>query len=139
MHLPGWVEEQDRQGTPFTPAVNSLLALDRALQELEEQGGWRARRAHYSNLAGRVKRELSGRGVQPLLKPGESSCVLTAYRLPQGKTYAEVHDRLKQRGFVIYATQASALAGTFRISTMGEIGPYDMERLLSALSWVFSE
>jgi 2-aminoethylphosphonate-pyruvate transaminase len=138
MHLPLWAEQQDRQGTPFTPAVNGLLALDKALKELAEQGGWRARHAHYTNLAGKVKRALSSQGIQALLNPGESSCVLNAYRLPEHQTYDEIHDRLKQRGFVIYAGQGSLAAGMFRISTMGDISNYDMERLLAALSSVFS-
>ena len=138
MHLPLWAEQQDRQGTPFTPAVNGLLALDKALKELVEQGGWRARHAHYSNLAGQVKRALSSQGVQPLLNSGESSCVLNAYRLPEHQTYDEIHDRLKQRGFVIYAGQGSLATGMFRVSTMGDISNYDMERLLAALSSVFS-
>ena len=139
LHLPLWAQKQDQQGTPFTPAVNGLLALDRALQELAEQGGRQARHAHYSKLASQVKRELSALGVQPLLGPGESSCVLNAYRLPGGKTYGEIHDGLKQHGFVIYAGQGRLEDEMFRISTMGDIGHYDLERLLAALSSVFSQ
>jgi 2-aminoethylphosphonate-pyruvate transaminase len=138
MHLPLWAEKQDRQGTPFTPPVNSLLALDQALAELKEQGGWRARHANYSRLAGQVERSLAGHGVELLLEPGQSSCVLHAYHLPDGKSYEKIHAGLKQRGFVIYAGQGNLAEHMFRISTMGEIGNYDMERLLAALSAVFS-
>ena len=139
MHLPLWAQKQDQQGTPFTPAVNALLALDRALFELAEQGGWWVRHARYTKLAREVKRTLSMQGIEALLKPGESSCVLNAYRLPDGKTYDEIHDRLKQRGFIIYAGQGALVAEMFRISTMGDISDYDMERLLAALSSVYSE
>ena len=139
MHLPLWAGQQDQRETPFTPPVNAVLALNRALKELAKQGGWQARHAHYSNLAGQVKRALSRQGIEPLLDPGESSCVLNAYHLPPGKTYAEIHDGMKQRGFVIYAGQGSLAGEMFRISTMGDIGNYDMERLLAALSSVFSE
>lgn len=138
LHLPLWSKKQDQQGTPFTPPVNSLLALDRALAELRRQGGWRARHAQYTNLAGQVRRALASHGVQPLLAPGESSSVLNAYHLPEGKSYETIHDGLKQRGFVIYAGQGSLVAEMFRISTMGEIGSYDMERLLAAIHSVFS-
>ena len=75
----------------------------------------------------------------PLLDPDESSCVLRAYRLPAGKTYADIHDGLKQRGFIIYAGEGSLAADMFRISTMGDISHYDMERLLAALSAVFAD
>ena len=138
LHLPLWAQKQDCQTTPFTPPVNSVLALEAALEHLAAHGGWRGRHAHYGQLAGQVKRELARHGVEPLLPPGESSCVLNAYRLPADKRYEEIHDGLKQRGFVIYAGQGSLVSAMFRISTMGDISPYDMERLLASLKAVFS-
>jgi len=137
LHLPLWSQQQDRQSTPFTPPVNGLLALKKALAELANRGGWPARQAHYRQLAGQVKRTLSQLGVEPLLEQGESSCALTAYRTPEGMSYAQIHDGLKQRGFVIYAGQGSLEAGMFRISTMGDIRHWDMERLLAAIDAVF--
>jgi 2-aminoethylphosphonate-pyruvate transaminase len=139
LHLPSRNGEQDRQETPFTPPVNALLALDKALAELSDQGGWKARHAHYGNLASQVNRALSRRGVTPLLGPDESSCVLSAYGVPEGKTYEEIHDGLKQRGFIINAGEGRLAAEMFRISTMGDISHYDMERLLAALASVFSD
>ncbi|MFB3079349.1 MAG: aminotransferase class V-fold PLP-dependent enzyme, partial [Lysobacterales bacterium] len=137
LHLPAWVIRQDRGSTSFAPPVNGLLALDQALVELKEQGGWRARHAHYHKLADRVERALNRYGVEATLEPGESSCVLRSYRLPQHRTYQDIHDGLKQRGFVIYEGQGSLAAEMFCISTMGDITDYDMERLLAALAAVF--
>jgi 2-aminoethylphosphonate-pyruvate transaminase len=139
LHLPLWAREQDLGSTPFTPPVNGLLALDQALVELQEQGGWKARHARYSKLANDVERALGSYGVETLLEPGVSSCVLRSYRLPAGRSYREIHDGLKQRGFVIYAGQGSLAAELFRISTMGDITDYDMERLLAALAAVFAQ
>jgi 2-aminoethylphosphonate-pyruvate transaminase len=139
LHLPLWANAQDQQGTPFTPPVNGLLALNQALAELLKQGGWKGRHAQYSNLASQVRRVLSQVGVEPLLIPAESSCVLNAYRLPAGRTYSDIHDGLKQRGFVIYSGQGALATEMFRISTMGDIGPYDLERLLAAITAVFSD
>ena len=132
LHLPLWLAQQDRQSTPFTPPVNGLLALDKALQELAVQGGWAGRHARYSRLARRVRKALTRRGVEPLFPPDESSSVLTSYRIPEGMSYEGIHDALKQWGFVIYAGQGSLVAELFRISTMGDISDYDMERLLAA-------
>ncbi len=139
LHLPLWADQQDRGSTPFTPPVNGLLALNQALTELQEQGGWSARHARYHHLADRVERALARYGVEAMLEPGESSCVLRSYRLPQDSGYAEIHDGLKQRGFVIYAGQGKLASEMFRISTMGDITDYDMERLLAALTAVFDE
>jgi len=137
LHLPVWAKQQVRGSTPFTPPVNGLLALDQALIELKEQGGWMARHARYNKLADRVEKALNRCGVETMLEPGESSCVLRSYRLPRGRTYQDIHDGLKQRGFVIYAGQGSLAAEMLRISTMGDITDYDMERLLAALADVF--
>jgi len=137
LNLALWAEHQERRSTPFTPAVNALLALDCALDELESSGGWQARRARYQSMAEQVEGQLAAMGVEPLLPSGTSSCALRAYRLPRGFTYGRIHDGLKQRGFVIYAGQGALSAGTFRISTMGDISHYDLERLLSALEEVF--
>ena len=139
LHIPLWAKQQDRGSTPFTPPVNGLLALDQALAELKEQGGWEARHARYHKLADSVERALVSHGVEAMLEPGESSCVLRSYRLPRDRSYQEIHDGLKQRGFVIYAGQGSLAAEMFRISTMGDITDYDMERLLAALAAVFGE
>jgi len=133
-----WAEHQERRSTPFTPPVNALLALDQALTEMEASGGWKARHAHYHRLADRVARHLLARGVDALLPAGVSSCVLRAWRLPPGQSFSQVHDSLKLRGFVIYAGQGELSSQMFRISTMGDISHYDMERLLVALDEVFA-
>jgi 2-aminoethylphosphonate-pyruvate transaminase len=137
LHLPLWVKQQDIGSTPFTPPVNGLLALNQALIELQEQGGWRARHARYHKLADKVGRTLECYSVAPLLGPGQSSCVLRSYCLPADKSYEDIHDGLKQRGFIIYAGQGELQEAMFRISTMGDISDYDMERLLASLSAVF--
>lgn len=136
LHLPLWAEKQAKQSTPFTPAVNSLLGLAQAMKELAKQGGWKARRARYRLLAGRVEKTCIELGAEPWLQAGESSCVLRSYHLPSGLNYNALHDGLKQQGFVIYAGQGDLSKQLFRISTMGEISDYDMARLEQALRTV---
>jgi 2-aminoethylphosphonate-pyruvate transaminase len=133
-----WADHQQRRSTPFTPPVNALLALGQALSELEHEGGWQARHARYHRLADCVARQLEAAGVEALLPAGESSCVLRAWRLPAGFGYDRVHDGLRQRGFVIYGGQGDLASSIFRISTMGDISHYDMDRLLVALEEVFA-
>mgnify|MGYP001827165525 CR=1 FL=1 len=137
LHLPLWLEQQDRQGTPFTPSVNGMLALRQALKELARQGSWEGRRDRYRKLAAQVRETLAGLGVEALLEPDQTSCALSAYRIPQGMSYDDIHDGLKRWGFVIYAGQGSLVTKMFRISTMGDITRYDLERLLAAIETVF--
>lgn len=131
-----WADHQQRRSTPFTPAVTSLLALNKALDELQQAGGRSGRHARYLYLANRVGNCLARLGIKPMLEDGASSCVLRSYALPAGLSYEQLHDGLKLRGFVIYAGQGALASDMFRISTMGDISDYDLGRLLAALEEV---
>ncbi len=125
--------QQDAGSTAFTQPVHVLHALSAALDEHAQQGGWRARRARYRELAERVRATLSDLGVEPWLDPAASSACLRAYALPAGRGYAELHDGLKERGFVIYAGQGALERRIFRIATLGAISDADVDRLDAAL------
>ncbi|MEE9128914.1 MAG: 2-aminoethylphosphonate aminotransferase [Phycisphaerales bacterium] len=125
--------EQDQGGTPFTQSVQCLYALEAALEELCDAGGWPARHERYARLATQVRERLMSLGIRPVLPEGASSCVLNAYRLPKGVSYESFHDGLKERGFVIYAGQGGLAGGMFRISTMGAVGDRDIARFLAAV------
>jgi 2-aminoethylphosphonate-pyruvate transaminase len=125
---------QDQRNTPFTPSVHAYYALVEALRELEDEGGWSARHARYAALAEQARAGLAARGIDSVLPPQESSVVLRAYKLPAGVSYPQLHDALKARGFVIYAGQGGLSASLFRISTMGNIQPADIDRLLQGFT-----
>jgi len=44
-----------------------------------------------------------------------------------------LHDRLKDRGFIIYAGQGDLATTLFRVSAMGAIAVADMERFVDAV------
>lgn len=119
--------------SPFTQAVQVAFALDAALDEHAEQGGWTARRACYRERAARIAATLETRDVRTLLSASEFGSVLWSYRLPGGQDYAGLHDALKRRGFVIYAGQGRLAPGIFRIAHMGDIREDDLQRLCGAL------
>ncbi len=125
---------QTQRNTPFTPSVHAYYALAEGLRELEDQGGWRARHAHYRALAERAGTGFVALGIAPALPPGECSVVLRAYRLPPRMDYAQLHDALKAAGFVIYAGQGGLSAEIFRISTMGRVQAADVDRLVSSVA-----
>jgi len=129
---------QDARDTAFTPAVPIFYALREALREFENQGGWRMRHAGYRRLAEAVEEGLVRLGVAPLLREGERSVVLRAYRLPNGLDYAALHDGLKRQGFVIYSGQGKLAETIFRVSTMGAIATADIPRFLDAVATLLS-
>jgi 2-aminoethylphosphonate-pyruvate transaminase len=114
---------------PYTPAVHAFYALQEALREFEEGGGWQARRNAYRTLARQVMADLEALQIHTWLPDRDSySCVLTSYRLPQSVTYDRLHDAAKAEGFVIYAGQGDFQGRMFRVSTMGAVAAADMSR-----------
>lgn len=124
--------------SPFTQATHVLHALRQALVELEDAGGWPARRARYRELSSRIRAGLGDLGIGTILPAAESSSMITSYRLPEGLTYEALHDGLLERGFVIYAGQGDLSSMLFRIANMGEITDDDVDRLLTAFGEVAS-
>ena len=125
---------QLQRGTPFTPAVQSCYALVEALREFDQEGGLHARHDRYATLSEQVRGGLERLGIETALLAQESSVVLRSFRLPPGMPYADLHDGLKARGFVIYAGQGSLASDFFRISTMGDLDASDMSRLIEAFA-----
>jgi 2-aminoethylphosphonate-pyruvate transaminase len=58
--------------------------------------------------------------------------MISSFRLPSGVTYAQLHDALREEGFVIYAGQGDLARTIFRIANMGDLRDTDVERLLGA-------
>lgn len=131
-------EKDQRQGySPFTQAVHSCFAIQEALHELEDGGGWRARRERYRQLSSAIRAELGNRDIQLLIPEEVCSSMLSSFRLPKGWNYTAVHNALREAGFVIYAGQGALSDSVFRLCTMGDIQDDDLQRLLATFASVF--
>ena len=135
LDLYGYYAAQHGEGfSPFTQSVQVAFALREALAELEEQGGWQARCATYLERAANIHAQLEALGIGCLLPVDTYSSVLRSYHLPAERTYTDLHDALKARGFVIYAGQGELATRVFRLAYMGDIRASDLDALGSALS-----
>ncbi len=130
LDLSAYCRNQDQGGTPFTQSVQTFYAIDEALDELAEEGGWAERHQQYQQRMTMVREGFEDLGIEPLLAREECSVVLNAFRLPAGLGYTTLHDFLKENGFVIYAGQGDFAKTLFRISAMGAIGVEDLQRLV---------
>lgn len=133
LHLPTYFAEQERGGTPFTPAVQVAYALHEALLELAEEGVPARARANAA-LARRLRRGLERLGLSLLLPPGLRSSTITTVRLPERWTYERLHDVLRARNFVIYAGQGDLRRQAWRVATMGTLDAADVDAFLAALA-----
>lgn len=133
LHLPTYFAEQERGGTPFTPAVQVAYALHEALVELAEEGVM-ARAGANAALALRLRRGLERLGLPLLLPPALRSSTITTVRLPERWTYERLHDLLRARNFVIYAGQGDLRRQAWRVATMGTLDAADVDAFLAALA-----
>ncbi|MBI4617937.1 MAG: aminotransferase class V-fold PLP-dependent enzyme [Planctomycetes bacterium] len=137
LHLPAYMAEQSRRSTPYTPAVQVLSAFREALRELAEETVT-GRILRYRRASEYLRGEFSQMRLEFLLPPELRSNTITALSLPAGWTYPDLHDRMKERGFVIYAGQGALSATAFRVANMGWIEPADLARFSSELRKMIS-
>ena len=131
LDLHGHYTTQERDNTPFTPAVQVLHAMRQALVELEVEGV-PGRIARYAENARVLRRGMAALGFEILVPEGARSSILTTFRLPPGLAYDPLHDAMKRRGYVIYAGQGDIRTYAFRVSNMGTLTPRDMEEVVAA-------
>ncbi|HEX3176089.1 MAG TPA: 2-aminoethylphosphonate--pyruvate transaminase [Methylomirabilota bacterium] len=129
---------QERDNTPFTPAVQVLHAMEQALAELAEEGLAR-RIERYAENARVLRSGMARLGIEALGTPHGRSNILTTFRLPSGVTYEALHDAMKRRGYIIYAGQGDIRTYAFRVSNMGTLTPRDMEGVVAAFEESIAE
>ncbi len=119
----------------FTSPTHVVRAFCRALEELAAEGGVAARHARYAKNHAALVSGMTRLGFECLLPRQYRSPIITAFHNPQwpGFTFRHFYDVLKDRGFVIYPGKVSR-ADTFRIGTIGQVLPEDMERLVEVVA-----
>jgi len=130
----------DRDGQfRFTPPTHALLALQQALKELADEGGPSARLARYQKNQQALLAGMQKLAFQTLLPPSLLSPIITSFRMPSGPgfDFSAFYRALSERGFVIYPGKVSH-ADCFRIGTIGNLHPRDIEALLLAIAEVLS-
>jgi len=129
---------QERDNTPFTPAVQVLHAMEQALVELEGETVV-ARIARYAENARVLRDGMARLGFEILVPPGARSAILTTFRLLPGLAYDPLHDAMKRRGFIIYAGQGEIRTYAFRVANMGTLTPKDMDAVVAAFASCLEE
>ena len=138
LNLANYYEQLERGTIPFTPAVQVYYAFREALNELLEEG-LANRIKRFQGYAKMIRTRMAEWGIRPLLSPEMQSNTLTAYNLPDGLSYAQLHDRLKQAGYVIYAGQGQFEAKIFRVGNIGALTSQNIEGFLSAFQIILEK
>jgi len=128
----------ERSGTPFTPPVQAFYALDIALDLLLEEG-IANRRKRYASAAEKIREGLKGLGFRFFLPPKSMCNSLTSVIMPRNITYKTLHDRLRKKGFVVYAGQGRLEGKILRVANMGVLSEEDIARFLSSLEAILKQ
>lgn len=134
----GLLLEKQRAGdTPFTPAIQIMAAFESALDELLAEGV-DGRIARYRRASLHVRKALASLGLDILLPPELRSNTITCARLPEGVPYEQIHERLREQGYVIYAGPGDLRSTAFRVANMGQISTETLGRFGPALERAIS-
>lgn len=132
LDLIGNLKAQEKGSVPFTPSVQLFYALDFALDELIKEGVAN-RIKRYKVLSNILRRGFKRLGLKFYISDKYLSNTLTALYIPRGLSYNHLHNRLKERGFIIYAGQARLKNKIFRVANMGRLTKNDIIKFLSVL------
>jgi 2-aminoethylphosphonate-pyruvate transaminase len=133
LDLFSYYKHQKNGFSPYTQSVQVMYALQEALAELHETGGWKKRHSQYLHRSEIIRNGLLDLNYTLLIENiKDHSCVLTAYNLPENLEYSAVHKTLKENGYIIYAGQGNFAKKIFRISTMGNLTDDDLRKIIQS-------
>ncbi|HUI19242.1 MAG TPA: 2-aminoethylphosphonate--pyruvate transaminase, partial [Alphaproteobacteria bacterium] len=118
----------------FTPPVHAILALDRALEEFEAEGGVAGRGGRYRENCRILVEGLRALGFETLLDDRIQAPNIVTVRMPADPRFRfeAFYDRLGEAGYVIYPGKLT-VAESFRIGCIGRLGSAEMRGVLAAI------
>ena len=124
----------------FTSPTHVVLAFARALKELEEEGGIRARALRYEKNNRLLIQKMEELGFSAYLDPEHQGPIITTFFYPKGPSFSfpEFYRYVKERGYAIYPGKLTEL-DTFRIGNIGEIYGEDIEKLTAIIAAFLEE
>ncbi|MDO8603681.1 MAG: alanine--glyoxylate aminotransferase family protein [Candidatus Omnitrophota bacterium] len=124
--------------TPFTPAVNLMIALKEALKIIKEEGLDVIFEKH-KKMAAAIRSAVKSMGLE-LFAPEAYSDGVTAVKVPKGIDGEKLVKTMRDKyGVGIAGGQDEMKGKMFRIATMGYITPPDLIVCIATLETVLSE
>ncbi len=124
----------------FTPPTHVLLALDKALDNFDAEGGQPGRGARYSENCRILVDGMRQLGFQTLLPDELQAPIIVTFHKPADERFdfTAFYDALRERGFVIYPGKLT-VADSFRIGCIGQLGAQQMRQALAAIETTLQE
>ncbi|MBS7009611.1 2-aminoethylphosphonate--pyruvate transaminase [Anaerostipes sp.] len=124
----------------FTSPTHTVLAFAKALEELEQEGGIEKRAERYKENNRILIERFRAMGIEPYIDSTHQGPVITTFFYPEEAdfTFSQMYHYIKERGYAIYPGKVTE-AETFRIGTIGEIYPEDIEKLSEIMEQFLKE
>jgi 2-aminoethylphosphonate-pyruvate transaminase len=118
----------------FTPPTHVVAALDRALVELDEEGGVEGRLARYQENCRILTEGMRALGFRTFLSDNLQAPTIVTFHMPSDRfwDFARFYGLMRERGFVIYPGKLTR-RDSFRIGCMGRLTAADMRRAVEAV------
>lgn len=116
----------------FTGPVQTLLALNVALDRFDAEGGRARRLARYRANATALHDGLRELGLKPYLDEAEQGPIVVTIHQPAGLVLAEFVASLKRHGLTI-SSYFTTSTPSFRIGAIGDVGLEDIAHALRAV------
>ena len=114
----------------FTSPTHTVLAFNKALDELNEEGGIEKRHQRYFDNNRLLIEKMKELGFDTYVDIKYQSPIITSFIYPKDAkyTFEEMYDFIKQRGYAIYPGKIEDI-NSFRIGNIGEIYKEDIIKL----------
>jgi 2-aminoethylphosphonate-pyruvate transaminase len=118
----------------FTPPVQVLLSFNEALDELEREGGIRARTNRYKENNSLLLSGMRKLGFKVYLPNEIRSYIITSFLYPSHPNFSfeTFYSLLNKKGFVIYPGKLSKV-DCFRIGNIGQLFFIDIHMIIDAI------
>jgi 2-aminoethylphosphonate-pyruvate transaminase len=135
--LANYLKAQARATVPFTPAIPAIYGLDAALDELLDEG-IEHRKQYYQKRADFLDQAFSRLELEPRVALAHRSRSVRSLPLPEGISYDELHDAMKEDGYVIYGGLGEAAKTSFRVCALGALKVEALEGFIASLELVLA-
>lgn len=124
----------------FTPPVQALLAFNEALDELEKEGGIKARSARYQENNSLLISGMRKLGFKVYLSDDLRSFIITSFLYPSHPNFSfeTFYSILNEKGYVIYPGKLSKV-DCFRIGNIGQLFFIDIHMIIDAIEETLHE
>jgi aspartate aminotransferase-like enzyme len=127
-------ESQEKNQTPWTPAVSIVFGMEVALDILEREG-WSNVYARHQRCADLARQGVQRLGLKLLADPRFASNTVTAVWSPEGVNVSDLRKLLRERYDTVLGGGQGDLTGKiFRIGHLGLVHEADIQATLDALA-----